>query len=139
MPYGERCRETSAIAAWFPNRKDQETQTLLKPKKLLRKDLNMKRISGPKTSTQTGSSQIGLLEELLSIVEKISDANWKTRDDLDISMTSSGLSSETEASSSDSDFETVSPFPGSPPPTPTTPSQKKAAHRRLNSNLLTFK
>nr|QYD02115.1 ORF3 [Torque teno felis virus] len=108
MPYGERCRETSAIAAWFPSQRDQETQTLLKPKKLLRRDLNMKRISGPKTSTQMGSSQTGLLEELLSIVEKISDANWKTRDDLDISMTSSGLSSETEASSSDSDFETVS-------------------------------
>nr|QYD02211.1 ORF3 [Torque teno felis virus] len=118
MPYGERCRETSAIAAWFPNQKDQETQTLLKPKKLLRKDLNMKRISGPKTSTQMGSSQTGLLEELLSIVEKISDANWKTRDDLDISMTSSGLSSETEASSSDSDFETVSTEvePATPPP-----------------------
>nr|QYD02397.1 ORF3 [Torque teno felis virus] len=138
MPYGERCRETSAIAAWFPNRKDQETQTLLKPKKLLRKDLNMKRISGPKTSTQMASSQTGLLEELLSIVEKISDANWKTRDDLDISMTSSGLSSETEASSSDSDFETFTPGKWRPATHPHYTHPKKSGSSPLKFKLVNF-
>nr|QYD02253.1 ORF3 [Torque teno felis virus] len=98
---------------WFPRQEDPPV--ILKPKKLLKRGLDTKVISGPKTSTQTESSQKELLKELLDLITTMSDERWKTRqtlDDLDISLTSSTSSSSSEDSSSQSSFE------DDPPPTP---------------------
>nr|QYD02049.1 ORF3 [Torque teno felis virus] len=122
MQFGERCRVTSKLKAWFRTPKDLHNHPYqklenLKPKNLIKRDADvrsMKQISGPATSTQTGSSQRELLEELLDIVQEMSSLHWKN--DLSLSMTSSTESSQTEDSSSESDYEIIEPPLGGPPP-----------------------
>nr|QYD01791.1 ORF3 [Torque teno felis virus] len=122
MPYGERCRVTSKLKAWCRTPKDLTNHPYqkienLKPANLVRKNADarsMKQIFGPETSTQTGSSQKELLEELLDIVQEMSSLHWKN--DLSLSMTSSTESSQTEDSSSESDYEILEPPLGGPPP-----------------------
>nr|QYD02181.1 ORF3 [Torque teno felis virus] len=122
MQYGERCRVTSKLKAWCRTPKDltnrpYQREMNLKPANLVRRDANarsMRLISGPVTSTQTASSQKELLEELLDIVQEMSSLHWKN--DLSLSMTSSTESSQTEDSSSESDYEIIEPPLGGPPP-----------------------
>nr|QYD02361.1 ORF3 [Torque teno felis virus] len=122
MQFGERCRVTSKLKGWFRTPKDRTNRPYqkmenLKPSNLVKKDVDvrsMKQISGPATSTQTESSQTELLQELLDIVQEMSSLHWKN--DLSLSMTSSSESSQTEDSSSESDYEIIEPPLGGPPP-----------------------
>nr|QYD02112.1 ORF3 [Torque teno felis virus] len=122
---------------WFPRQEAQPI--LLKPKAIIKKGQDTQMISGPKTSTQTASSQTELLKELLDLITSISDEKWKTRhtlDDLNISLTSSDTSSSSEDSSSDSSSRSPPPYP--PPhggallhrrsPRPPTPKKKKKSY-----------
>nr|QYD02286.1 ORF3 [Torque teno felis virus] len=96
----------------FPHQKAQ-TGTELIPRPILKrkKDPRAFLTSCQMTSTQTGSSKTELIQELLEIIHQISAAEWKTRDDLDLSMTECTTSSQSSTSSSE--FETITP-----PPTP---------------------
>ncbi|AEZ53065.1 ORF3 [Torque teno felis virus-Fc-TTV2] len=56
------------------------------------KDRVMKQISGPATSTPLDSSHRELIQELLQIINDLSDAKWNSSSGLNISLTSSGSS-----------------------------------------------
>nr|QYD02426.1 ORF3 [Torque teno felis virus] len=88
--------------ALFPSRKDPTH--LLAPKPILKRKKDPKTwlTSGRMTSTQTGSSKTELIQELLHLIQEISDVNWKTHDDLDLSMTECTTSSQSSTSSSSS-------------------------------------
>nr|QZE11923.1 MAG: ORF3 [Torque teno felis virus] len=60
------------------------------------------------------SSQTQLITELLQLIHQISDAEWKTKDDLDLSMTECTTSSQSSTSSSDS-WDAIAPTPPDPP------------------------
>nr|QYD01788.1 ORF3 [Torque teno felis virus] len=121
MPYGERCRATSRVKAWFRTPKDRTNKPYqksanLKPHNLMSRTANVPKIlqtSGPGTSTPTASSQTELLDELLHLVNEISHLKWQ--DDLEISDTSSETSSTPETSF-ESDYEILEPPLGGPPP-----------------------
>nr|UWX31903.1 ORF3 [Torque teno felis virus] len=66
------------------------------------------------TSTQQASSKTELITELLRLIQQISDAEWKSKDDLDLSMTECTTSSQSSTSSSDS-WEVIQNTPPNPP------------------------
>nr|QYD02067.1 ORF3 [Torque teno felis virus] len=121
MPYGERCRATSKVKAWFRTQKDRTNKPYqksanLKPHNLMSRTANVPKIlqtSGPGTSTPMDSSKRELLDELLHLVNEISHLKWQ--DDLDASTTSSEASSTPETSF-ESDYEIIEPPLGGPPP-----------------------
>nr|QYD02151.1 ORF3 [Torque teno felis virus] len=118
LPYGQRCRATSSLMAWYLNHLERSPQKCnLKPEKLIRKDLGPKAnmISGPEISTPTGSSKTELIRELLQLIQEMSDARWKSEDDLNISLKSLSESSMTETSSSDDEWENIPDTPPNPP------------------------
>ncbi|QCS38453.1 ORF3 [Torque teno ocelot virus] len=112
MPYGERCRATSAVKAWFPRQDQMEMKLCPEPLVQASSAPRTKEISGPAISTPTASSRKRLLSELLEIIEDISHVNWEDPDDLNLSLKSCDSSSQT-SSCSESDY--VMTPPTSPP------------------------
>nr|QYD02139.1 ORF3 [Torque teno felis virus] len=92
-----------------------QEDTTLKPKPILKKEhvLKASMISGPEISTPKASSKKRLFKELLEIIQDLSDPNWETPDDLNISLRSLETSSDSE-DSSQSEWE-VLPTPPDPP------------------------
>nr|QYD02301.1 ORF3 [Torque teno felis virus] len=106
MPYGERCRATSAVKAWFPNQDPPRPMSLC-PEQLVTRESapRTKQISGPEISTPTASSKKKLFGELLELIRDLSDVRWsRTEDDLNLSLRSCEESSSSE-SMDDSDWE----------------------------------
>nr|QYD02418.1 ORF3 [Torque teno felis virus] len=124
MQYGDRCRASIKLKGLFRTPKDR-TQNVkpypnLKPHNLVcrdaAKDLGRSMIYGPKTSTQTESSQKELIDELLQIIQEMSSLHWK-RD----SNTSSSDSDQSSISiisyeSDDESWQMVDEPPMEPPP-----------------------
>ncbi|ABU55882.1 ORF3 [Torque teno felis virus 2] len=116
MQYGDRCRETISKMASLTSPRVPLPAVRLTPQPLIKRPekesvgQRLKQISGILTSTPMESSQAPLIEELLMIIQDLSDANWKTSNDLDLSMTESSMSSQSSTSSSDWEL--------TPPPPP---------------------
>nr|QYD02154.1 ORF3 [Torque teno felis virus] len=110
-----------------------EPEVLLKPKPLVKKDQETKPTSGPMTSTQTESSKMELIKELLDIIAELSDVKWQsqTQDDLNISITESDASSQSTDCSSDWEMPPYPPMGGPPPleePPTTHPNKPYPCH-----------
>nr|QYD02283.1 ORF3 [Torque teno felis virus] len=126
------------MKALFPKLQDQ---TLLKPENILKGDLKTPQTSCPGTSTQTGSSKRQLLSELLNLITMLNEDDWKTKDELNISLDSSTTSSQSTTSSDMSDWEIHphSPLKGAHHPTdgprPPTPKKKPIPIRKLKKHL----
>nr|QYD02298.1 ORF3 [Torque teno felis virus] len=129
--YGDRCRASMQIQDLF--QKHQDPKMLLTPKQIIKRDQGTSSISCLATSTQMESSKTELLNELLSIIEQISDVKWGPQNDLDISLSSSETSSTSEGSSEEEFVRlSASPPPADGPPTTRPKKSKPIPVRKLN-------
>nr|QYD02142.1 ORF3 [Torque teno felis virus] len=129
--FGDRCRASMQIQDLF--QKHQDPKMLLTPKQIIKRDQGTSSISCLATSTQMESSKTELLNELLSIIEQISDVKWCPQNDLDISLSSSETSSTSEGSSEEEFVRlSASPPPADGPPTTRPKKSKPIPVRKLN-------
>nr|QYD02316.1 ORF3 [Torque teno felis virus] len=124
--FGDRCRDSFNLKALFQTRRDpmdlREKENMLTPQYLIKKDAKFRKdqqrrqISGPVISTPTESSQTGLIQELLQIIQEMSDIHWQREDGTSSSDSMSSSESILSFESDDESWQMVSETPMEPPP-----------------------